>query len=758
MSALPVKWRRMMRRRAEMPLLGGVRPPIVVLSFLLLAIAGFTAVALGRPAQERVPEAVLTSQQHVAEDGAIGLRTSIDETVADLTRTVGLLSASAREPADAVLDRVGEADHRWKGTAVVDIASGKLLAARGENVPLTGIVRGALPADGGLTPRIVRTENGDSRLLAGAVLARKGEPGRLVVASSGLRIPGNGPDGSRTLAVVDRDARILGHQRGPGHGQAAGTDRQLGALAVTAAAASREHPVSAQDPGAGGFRGISGSLTGESHDGVRTVAGYAALAAPEPGGSTAATGLGLTVLTTTGVAETPATGGDPWFGLVAAGSLLLVGGLTVALLTGAVQKPLVRLVLESRGLARGDPTRPITVPLHGEAARTGHALERLRRQLLVERAPHGTARLREDPTAPPRRRLFGTRAVLALAGVLLMLWSGPLLLALNRAGDSVVVPRQIVSDQRERTATLADRVRRALNEGQTDLVPAASLVGDRTERSRMTEVLDETLARNPRYASLYVVDAHGTVLARAGGEPSGARATEASAVPIRILDDRARAPVIAATAPVSGREGAAVVGELRIGFVNALLKRPGLGEVRLIDAERRVIGANTGYRAFEKVTGSRVDGLVERTRPKAGAGPRPSEAAYRDHGELRIAAAAPLAGTGPAASLDWRVLSEQPASGLAIAEYSRENRTVLAGLFGVTAALLCPGWLHLLVARPLRALADQAEALADGDRRTVLYPRHHDEVGAVTRNLEIIRRELAGQREPGGARTPAGRS
>jgi nitrogen fixation/metabolism regulation signal transduction histidine kinase len=54
--------------------------------------------------------------------------------------------------------------------------------------------------------------------------------------------------------------------------------------------------------------------------------------------------------------------------------------------------------------------------------------------------------------------------------------------------------------------------------------------------------------------------------------------------------------------------------------------------------------------------------------------------------------------------------------------------------------------MHIVVARPLRALAGQAEALADGDRKTVLFPRNHDEVGAVTRSLELVRQQLQEQR------------
>ena len=63
-----------MRRRADMPLLGGVRPPIALLCLLILALAGLTAKVLGPAGDRAVPQAVLRSQEHFAQDGAIALR------------------------------------------------------------------------------------------------------------------------------------------------------------------------------------------------------------------------------------------------------------------------------------------------------------------------------------------------------------------------------------------------------------------------------------------------------------------------------------------------------------------------------------------------------------------------------------------------------------------------------------------------------------------------------------------------------------
>ncbi|GAA2541408.1 hypothetical protein GCM10010295_27660 [Streptomyces intermedius] len=761
MAASTAKRRHRVRRRADMSLLGGIRPPIAVLSALLLALAALSAFFLGRMQGEGQSKAVLTSQQHVSEDGAIAMRASLDESITDLTRAAGLLNAADPVPADAALDKLGNVYQKWLGTAVIEIKSGKLLAARGESLPLTVIDRAKLSEEDGLAPRMVRLKSGETRLLTFAVLDWDGRPQQLLVASSALKFPGVSLGDFRAIAVIDQSGEILS-QDGIAEPEQLLTDAQredaeqthgqLKEFAAQALKKSRQHPVTAKEPGSGGFLGVSGSLVGDSYRGDRSVGGYATLAAPEAGGSTAATSLGLTVVSLVKVAETPSIVGSPAFGLAAAAALLVVGGLAVALLLGTVQRPLLRLFLEGRRLSRGDLARPVTVPRYGEAARIGTALERLRRQLLGEPAAE------EAGSRRSRRTRIGSRTLIALCAVLLLAWSAPLVLLLNRAGDSVVVPQQIVNDQRERTDTLSDRVRRALNEGHADLVSVASLIGDRTRPEEMTKVLQRTTAEHNRYSSLYVLDTDGTVVARTGAKP-GTAGQAPSDKPVRLRSTEDTTPVVVGTAEIPGRDGAAVVGEFRIDFLNSLLKRPGLGDIRLVDGEGRVIGGNTGYRAFQELPADRLKTLVRGSGQKVGLSPRPSGILYRDGGDIQIAAAAPFTGGGAAGELGWSVVSWRPAAGLAIPEYSMQNRTVLAGLLGVTGAAACLGWLYIVVVRPLRHLTGQAEALADGDRKTVLYPRHHDEVGAVTRSLELLRQSLQAQpRKRDGEKTLAGRN
>lgn len=763
MAASRTTRRRKARRRADMSLLGGIRPPITVLSVLLLALAGFTAFSLGTVHEDRLPEAVLTSQQHFAEDGAIALRASLDESVTDLDRAAALFSTGKPVAPDAVLDRIGSVYQKWRGTGVVEIGSGRLLAARGENLPLTAIDRTKLSGADGLAPRMVRMPGGETRLLTLSLLNWKDQPQQLLVASSSLRFPGISLGRFRSIAVVGSDGAVLSSDGIPQPEMVAENQRadvkrdtkQLASFAKAAAKKTRANPLTAKEPGSGGFPGVSGSLLGGESGGDRAAAGYAGLAGSEAGAGTTATSLDLTVVAMVNVPQNPARTSDAFAGMVLAGALLLVGALVVALLVATVQRPLIALFLDSRRLTRGDLTRPVAVPRGAEAARIAAALERLRVQLRDGAPAAPAARAR-------RKRRTGARTLLALCAVLLLAWCLPLGLLVNRAGDAVVVPQQLVNDQRERTDTLNDRVRRALNEGQADLLSVASSMDGDTTPEHMSAVLERTADEHARYQSLYVLDPSGKILARAGGTPKDADGKGPRKDPVA-LDDRGKSPVIVATAPVPGKAGTAVVGELRIDFLNSLLKRPGLGEIRVVDAKHRIIASNGGYRAFQKLDDARLDALVDGSALKVGMAPRPGSVLYRSGGDHVIAAAAPFSGGGAAGDLKWTVVSWQSAKGLAIQEYSLQNRTVLAGLLGFAVGAACLGWLQIIVIAPLRELARRAEALADGDRRTVLYPRHHDEVGAVTRSLEIIRQQLQQRQQQrkqaaGQPSAPAGRN
>ncbi|MGW7277658.1 HAMP domain-containing protein [Streptomyces sp. NPDC054844] len=737
-----------------MPLLGGIRPPIAVLCLLILALAGLTVKVLGPGDDAVVPKAVLTSQQYFAEDGAIALRASIDERVTDLQRTAAALNAGPRIEPERVLSDLGKTYQKWTGTTVLDLESGDVLAARGERIPLAWLDKDVLTGDHALAPRMVRLETGDVRLMTMVLLDWEDGPQQLLIASNSLSVPAINMGPFRTMSVVARDGEVLA-TAGFEESEALNSDKQreelaflqkqMSQLSDQAAERTEEHPVTAREPGSRGYPGVSGTLLGDDYAGRITTAGYASLASSDPEEKdSVAAGLGLTVVAMLpvvqqGAAET----GRELYGLVAAGALVVLGLLAAAVLWAAVQRPLLRLFLESRRLARGDLTRPVAVPRWGEAARIGAALERLRAQL------NGTG---EDPGAKSGKVRLGMRVPLAATAVLLLLWCVPVGLLLNRTDGSVSVPATIVNDQRDRTDLIADRVRRALNEAQADLVSTSRLI-DADDPGAAESLLTDALEEHTRYQALYVVDAGGEIVARAGSDPHDWSDDEDLPL-VRVSGKGDRKPVIQAAAPVPEHKGTTLVGEVRVEFLNSLLKRPGLGEVRVVNADARTVAAGDGFLAFEKLPGDALTDLVRAGNVPVGAGPVENGLLIRDGGDVTVAAAAPFSGGGIASDIGWTVVSSQDADRFEIAAYEREDRSVLAGMLGLAAIVVCLGWVYLVVARPLRALAASAEKLADGDLKTVHYPRYQDEVGAVVRSLELLRQQLQARRQ-NQARRPA---
>ncbi|MFI9309636.1 cache domain-containing protein [Streptomyces triculaminicus] len=722
MSASRGARRRKVRRRADMPLLGGARPPIAALLALLLAVAGTTALVLGDRDRSAIDTAVLTSQQHVAEDGALSLRASLDESITDLQRAAAVYAGS--DP-DAVLDKLGKVYNKWRGTAVIDPAGGTLLAARGENIPLATVLKGRTGKDGKdddpLGPRLVKLPSGDTRMLVVAALPGAAAP-RLLVASGTLNVPGISSGEDRSLLVVDSAGTVLASD-GPS------VARKAWAKTARKTAAAD----SAKTPEAGGHPGASGHLMGDKRGDVRTAVGYAA-AGRLPGESSAAGTLGLSVITSVDVTEDPAVVRTQAFGLVAAGVLLVLALLVGWVLLRTVQRPLLQLYLESRRLARGELDRPVARFKGREAARTAAALESLRRQLLGGR-PTRTGRARGG---------IGATATVLVCAVVLLAWAGPLLLLVNRAGSTVAVPQQLVDDQRRRTDTASDRVRKALNEGWADVASVAqTLAGGEAKEDAEKAVLDKTLREHGRYRAVYVIDGQGKILSRAGESPRHPAGKPPRTDSVAQLNTSGKEPAVAAYAAVPGVKDRTVVGEYDPQFLISLVTRPGLGQVWLIDKGHRIIAADRGhgFRAFSKLPGGHLDDLAVTARNHT---TKTSGTAilHRGDGSSDIAAAAPFTGGGAVKDLQWQVVSSQPTSWLELPEYSAQRRTMLAGLLGLTAAVACLGWLYIIVIRPLHALADRAEALAGGDRKTVLFPQHHDEVGAVVRNLELIRQRL----------------
>ncbi|MFF8771701.1 HAMP domain-containing protein [Kitasatospora sp. NPDC015120] len=750
------------RRRADMPLLGGIRPPIALLLVLLLAVSAITALTVGGLRVDDTPQAVRESHQYAAEDTALSLRAGLRENTADLVRSAARYDRAPAEPAE-VLTALGRAYRKWRGTVILRPDTGRLLAARGETVPLAGLDLGRV-TDTAPAPLLVPSAAG-TRLLTFAMVSTVQDGRALLVASDNLRLPELATRDGQTVQVLDTAGTVLDST---GAGLPGEDARQLVATALGRVTARSAAPAATPDAV------VSGSLAdGAGPRGVRRVAGYAAVAGAAADPQDPATALGLTVVSTGTVDGRAAALRHPALGLSAAGALPAVALLLAWFLRRTLQRPLLRLFLEARRLTRGELDRPVRGPRRGEAGRIGRALEELRRQLLDPARPPAA------PAPAPRRRGPGAALPLGLAAAVVLGWSGPLLLLGGNDGE-VRVPAQVVAGQRDRTDNAADRLRQALNEGYADLralapeLATASVGGART-------LLGTALARHERYRALYVLGPGGEVLARAGEEPHRTGPGALGPGGVLLLNTSGREPRIAARTPLAvPADGAAataadapvdvpvddpppagpvLVGEFRTDFLGSLLDRPGLGRVWLLDDRRRVLAANGAYSSFGELPEGRARGVLSAV--TGGGAQRAAAEVVRTGGDPVLLAAAPLGGRGAVARLGWSVVTAHPVSWLHLDQNRADRRAVLAGMLGLAAAALCLGWLYVAVGLPLRRLAANAEALAAGDRRTVLHPVHHDEVGAVVRSLELIRQDLEraarerADRERAGHRAPA---
>ncbi|MFF2349383.1 HAMP domain-containing protein [Kitasatospora sp. NPDC058115] len=748
------------RRRADMPLLGGIRPPIALLLVLLLAVSAITALTVGGLRVDDTPQAVRESHQYAAEDTALSLRAGLRENTADLLRSAARYDRAPAEPAE-VLTALGRAYRKWRGTVIVRPDTGRLLAARGETVPLAGLDLGRV-TDTAPAPLLVPSAAG-TRLLTFAMVSTVHDGRALLVASDNLRLPELATRDGQTIQVLDTAGTVLDTT---GAGLPDEDARQLVTTALDRVTARPAAP--AATPGAV----VSGSLAGGADPrGVRRVAGYAAVAGAAADPHDPATALGLTVVSTGTVDGRAAGLRHPALGLAAAGALVAVALLLAWFLRRTLQRPLLRLFLEARRLTRGELDRPVRGPRRGEAGRIGRALEELRRQLLDPARPPAA------PAPAPRRRRPGAALPLGLAAAVVLGWSGPLLLLGGNDGE-VRVPTQVVAGQRDRTDNAADRLRQALNEGYADLRALAPELATASVGDART-LLRTALARHERYRALYVLGPGGEVLARAGEEPhrtgpgalgpggvlllntSGREPRIAARTPLAVpaADDAAPADVpVDAPADDAPPAGPVLVGEFRTDFLGSLLDRPGLGRVWLLDDRHRVLAANGAYASFGELPEGRARGVLSTV---SGGGAKHAAEVVRTGGDPVLLAAAPLGGRGAVARLGWSVVTAHPVSWLHLDQNRADRRAVLAGMLGLAAAALCLGWLYVAVGLPLRRLTASAEALAAGDRRTVLHPVHHDEVGAVARSLELIRQDLEraererADRERAGHRAPA---
>ncbi|MEW2549011.1 HAMP domain-containing protein [Streptomyces sp. NPDC047002] len=767
-----------------MPLLGGVRPPLAALLCLLLAVAAVTLVGIGRAGHGDASRPAGEAERAVARDAAADLHASVTAHADALRESASAFTATAAEgtaPA-AALKSLVPPDTSGRGAALLDSGSGRLLAGSGESLPLSAVhAAQARPGGRALAPTLVPDAGAGPRLLYFARVTVPGSGPRirwLLAVSETVQVPKVHGDG-RSVRLLLPGGRPLASSGSADLPQAApspapspsstGIQRRVplpadtaAPLPATDAGLTARAAAAAAAPGAAD----AGSLLGADSDGRRTVAGWAAV-----GTDADARDLPMTVFTYRTARSGAAAAAHSVFAAEAAGALVVLALLVWLVLWLTVQRPLLRLHLSATRLAsataagrrdpRGELGRPVPVPRFGEPARIGRALESLRRQ-----AQHG-----EAPPAPlpgGTGRGPGLRALVVVCAAVLAAWSLPLLFLLNQVDAASAVPEDQVLTQQSRTQSAADRTRASLEQATLELGSVAPRVGAGSTAQRRA-ALRSFLRHHGRFRSVYLVDGAGRAHEHEGAAPLRTVHSAPSGTGILSVSSTGRVPAVAAHVPVTVVSGGKqtptteqVYGEIDESRLADRLKRPGLGDTYLVDGAHRVLAASVGFTAYQQLPGQGLTALTADTaagdakhrHPESGVvgGGRRGLAAH-----AAVAAAVPLAATGPTQALDWQVVAAEPAQALPLAAYETQWFTMLAGLLGLTVSLACLGWLHVVVVRPTRSLAVLAVNLAEGDRRTVLYPVHHDEVGSVTRGFELLRQALTreGRRPAAGSTAPA---
>ncbi len=525
------------QRVAEAGFPAGIRIPLAVVITALILLTGFCALRLSGPRVQSATEAVSQSQERFAGNLARSLGESVSESAGELSTTVRLYALRpGRSPEDALGFFARNSSHT-KGLAVLDRASGRLLAAAGEPVPVESLHTSEITA---VEARAAVDRYRGARTVIADLL-----PGgdQVIAASTELTIP---PSTVDTLASPGKvllgtaDGQVL---------QPGGDTTQVSELARQASAAA-----------AGG---ATGHLISENGQPTVELAAYAPVTM---GDAQTRLGVSLILLGTTPVVTDTAGGG-----FLPAATLLGVTLLVFLLLWGGVVRPIRRLRADARTVAAG------------------------------RRRPRNRYRVREaQPIAtalglPYRKSVLSARKAVVLATVAIFAWSGSVLLTAGRA--EVRVPDQAVRITQDLAQNTADSLRRSLAQSVTDLQSFADMITP-TDPSALHPALDELAARHTRYRSVYIVDASGTIHALAGRSPL--RARQAAPEPGLHQDNTdGRVPVIYSSAQLPDHRYT-LVGELDVLKLSALVRKPG-GNGRLVDAGLRTLAAGDGYRAFEQL-------------------------------------------------------------------------------------------------------------------------------------------------------------
>jgi HAMP domain-containing protein len=728
---------------ALLRLRSSVRLPWFCTVLTLLLLAGAAFVALDRPVSTgSVPAAVLGSQTHLTAEYAQGLAEQYDRDGQYATEVAGELDASPDIDQSSFFAGLTGHAHPWSSLELVDTEAHRVLAGAGTlgTSASAALSRIALPES---TERAVTTEDGADVLRIEVPLESSPE---VLVLTAPLGVTASGGSQAVLVDAADRALVAVGTS-------AAGTpDVRSHALRLAAA-------------------GHSGALTAGRGSAKPTVFSYAPIslttALNETGeqafdsssAASAVSGLGLGLMVQRTVTAASVTGIDRSEQrriAVAAGlGMLAIALFAAALLWFGVVGPIRRLARQSPQIpAVGVADLP---SWSGEARDLGRSMHRLAVEFSTEAAPARRAAAAGSLWA----RVSSGVVVLCVALVPVLAWAGAVTYEVY-ASAPVIVPGQIATDQAASTTVLAASIQARLAAGGEDLSTVAAaaqtdLSGDTSSAgsagsagsttaakptasaaasplasaARLETLVESVTSASNAYSAVYVVDRGGKVLARAGDSPrAGVKSTGDSAATAATVVEGAisgHSALLYAVLPIGGGDSA--VAEFSDAQLITAVQHYSLGTVNLADDGDRVLLSNGSFTAYAGLSGAEAQtAQAARARGVQGAG------AHVDRQAVVEASAVAPGGARLTLTTD-RATAKIAVSGVLL----RQSVQLLA-LLAITAALLCGGWIQLMVLMPLRRLERRARAVAEGDHSEAVVPQRADEIGQLSRALDLLRR------------------
>jgi hypothetical protein len=300
------------------------------------------------------------------------------------------------------------------------------------------------------------------------------------------------------------------------------------------------------------------------------------------------------------------------------------------------------------------------------------------------------------------------------------------------------IPDSVAAEQQTRTALAARQLQRSLDSGVSDLTAVAAGIRGLKDAETPSTLLAHLMSARNRYRGVVYLAPTGEVRAKAGADVDVTVVKAADKPALVVGPPQGVSPRVFVSVPVTGEGNGRLVAEFTPNTLVWPLSLAGPGNTRLLNADRKVIGATTGFTAFEPLT--RPD--LEQAAQAAAGGP--GHAIHDVDGQRHAVSWAPVTSTQPTRQTGLTVVTDRPESTLTLPHSDEKRELVLLGALIAALTIVVFGWLYVVIVGPLSALAKAAGRLVRGDTQEPVIVRRYDRLGLIARDLERIRRDRIG--------------